>query len=307
MTHVLRAALLGTTAVAVFATSLWLADEPANAQLGAIPPATGNTARGKVDPTPRLADGTVNLGRVPGEKGTWRVPYIQNMAMRVLGPDGQPVAGASCRARSEGISRNSEPLPGSDGFRIPNVLPGTWDVVGQVEGYGSFDLGRHAVAANAQVDLGTHSLPPRGALLVRLKGRGFEPANMELAVEQVEGGANKTAVFQAEAGALRSPALPPGRYRLLARGANFAPILRDVTIPAGSDVAIDLEAEPAGTVAIEFVPEGLDDGVWQDYLKFELRDAGGKVVATGTPETVATSDESYTGRFLKQALRGRAS
>ena len=39
--------------------------------------------------TPRLSDGTVNLGRVPGEKGVWRVPYIQNMAMRVVGPDGQ--------------------------------------------------------------------------------------------------------------------------------------------------------------------------------------------------------------------------
>jgi hypothetical protein len=31
----------------------------------------------------------VNLGRVPGEKGTWNVPYITNMAMRVIGPDGQ--------------------------------------------------------------------------------------------------------------------------------------------------------------------------------------------------------------------------
>ena len=92
MTQVLRTALLGTTAVAVFATSLWLADEPANAQLGAIPPATTNTTgrgRGPVEPAPRLADGIVNLGRVAGEKGTWRVPYITNMAMRVLGPDGQ--------------------------------------------------------------------------------------------------------------------------------------------------------------------------------------------------------------------------
>ena len=35
-------------------------------------------------PTPRLPDGTVNLGRVPGEKGTWSVPYITNMAMRVV-------------------------------------------------------------------------------------------------------------------------------------------------------------------------------------------------------------------------------
>jgi hypothetical protein len=36
-------------------------------------------------PTPRLADGTPNLGRVPGEKGVWNVPYIQNMADRVPG------------------------------------------------------------------------------------------------------------------------------------------------------------------------------------------------------------------------------
>ena len=35
-------------------------------------------------PTPRLADGTVNFGRVPGEKGIWNVPYITNMGMRVV-------------------------------------------------------------------------------------------------------------------------------------------------------------------------------------------------------------------------------
>jgi len=108
VTHVLRAALLGTTAVAVFAASLWLADEPARAQLGAIPPATGTAARGKVDPAPRLADGTVNLGRVPGEKGTWRVPYILNMAMRVLGPDGQllpEIVKAQQAARAGGAGR----------------------------------------------------------------------------------------------------------------------------------------------------------------------------------------------------------
>ena len=37
------------------------------------------------EPTPRLADGTPNLGRVPGEKGVWSVPYIQNMADRATG------------------------------------------------------------------------------------------------------------------------------------------------------------------------------------------------------------------------------
>jgi hypothetical protein len=33
--------------------------------------------------TPQLADGTPNLGRVPGEKGVWGVPWIRNMALRI--------------------------------------------------------------------------------------------------------------------------------------------------------------------------------------------------------------------------------
>src|SRR5215510_7266804 len=38
-------------------------------------------------PAPRLPDGTVNLGRVEGEKGIWNLPYIQNMGdrSRVIG------------------------------------------------------------------------------------------------------------------------------------------------------------------------------------------------------------------------------
>ena len=48
--------------------------------------------RPSVEPAPRLADGTPNLGRVPGEKGVWDVPYIQNMGMRIPGPDGKTAA-----------------------------------------------------------------------------------------------------------------------------------------------------------------------------------------------------------------------
>jgi len=47
------------------------------AQRGAVP----------ADPTPRLADGTPNLGRVPGEQGVWGVPWIRNMALRIDRPD----------------------------------------------------------------------------------------------------------------------------------------------------------------------------------------------------------------------------
>ena len=44
------------------------------AQRGAPPPS---------GPTPRLADGTPNLGRVAGEKGVWNVPWIRNMGLRI--------------------------------------------------------------------------------------------------------------------------------------------------------------------------------------------------------------------------------
>src|SRR5688500_20216423 len=81
---------MGATAAVVFLGTIWMAqsDQPAAAQQGDAPAAQGRGGRGRQAgpalPTPRLADGTVNFGRVPGEKGTWSVPYITNMAMRVV-------------------------------------------------------------------------------------------------------------------------------------------------------------------------------------------------------------------------------
>jgi hypothetical protein len=83
-------------AVVVFASTVWVqAQAPqAPAGAGAAPDGGGRQGGGgggrggraarPQEPTPRLADGTVNFGRVPGEKGTWNVPYITNMAMRVV-------------------------------------------------------------------------------------------------------------------------------------------------------------------------------------------------------------------------------
>ena len=82
----LRTALACATAGAVFSTTLWVTE----AQEGAGAPAAGQAGGGRgrqagpAPPTPRLPDGTVNFGRVPGEKGVWNVPYITNMARRVV-------------------------------------------------------------------------------------------------------------------------------------------------------------------------------------------------------------------------------
>jgi len=56
-------------------------------------------------PAPRMPDGTVNLGRVPGEKGIWQLPYITNMGARniVVGaPPAPPRAEGSGRGRGAG-------------------------------------------------------------------------------------------------------------------------------------------------------------------------------------------------------------
>jgi hypothetical protein len=95
---IIRTALTGAAAAVVFSSTAWIvvaqsrpgeapvlqAQEQAPGRAGG-----GGRAAGPALPTPRLADGTVNLGRVPGEKGVWAVPYITNMAMRVIGSDGQ--------------------------------------------------------------------------------------------------------------------------------------------------------------------------------------------------------------------------
>jgi hypothetical protein len=95
----LRSASFVATAAAVFATTAWVLDAQQGAaapqiqQEGSIAPqAPAGRGRGRnagpVLPTPRFADGTVNFGRVPGEKGIWNLPYITNMGMRVVTPGG---------------------------------------------------------------------------------------------------------------------------------------------------------------------------------------------------------------------------
>jgi len=74
---------------------------------------------GPPEPTPHLADGTVNLGRVAGEKGVWNVPYITNMGERIVAPDGTTVFEtrmAAMRGRGPGGGRGpGAPLGGGEG------------------------------------------------------------------------------------------------------------------------------------------------------------------------------------------------
>jgi hypothetical protein len=125
-----RSRLIGRLALATAAALLsWIVGTSLAAQApgaaAAQAPADG-TGRGASaapsEPTPRLPDGTVNLGRVPGEKGVWAVPYITNMGVRLVGPDGayivQPTAGGGRRGGGGGggaAGGGTQPLGGGEG------------------------------------------------------------------------------------------------------------------------------------------------------------------------------------------------
>src|SRR5438874_7039495 len=79
-------------AIAAIAAVFFTIFVGAGAQQPGAQPSGGGRGRGMSgppQPTPRLPDGTVNLGRVPGEKGVWNVPYITNMGERVVEDDGK--------------------------------------------------------------------------------------------------------------------------------------------------------------------------------------------------------------------------
>ena len=110
--------VLTTAAMVVAAFWAAQAQERGGAPSAAGQPQAAPQARGRGPaepplPAPRLADGTVNLGRVVGEKGVWNVPYITNMGMRVVDDTGKSVVPApegGGRGRAGGA-----PLGGGEG------------------------------------------------------------------------------------------------------------------------------------------------------------------------------------------------
>jgi hypothetical protein len=114
-----RTAVASVAAAALFVamTSTGASPLSAAAQEPGAQAGRGRGGRGPAtpaEPTPRLADGTVNFGRVPGEKGVWNVPYITNMGMRVVGDDGKPLATQPEAGGRRGAAGGA-PLGGGEG------------------------------------------------------------------------------------------------------------------------------------------------------------------------------------------------
>jgi hypothetical protein len=109
--NLVRGALLSSTAAMLFAALLGAGAQ----QPGAQPSGGGRGPSGPPQPTPRLADGTPNLGRVPGEKGVWNVPYITNMGERIIEEDGKTYVEKHPPAFGRARGRGDAPLGGGEG------------------------------------------------------------------------------------------------------------------------------------------------------------------------------------------------
>jgi hypothetical protein len=109
--NLVRGALLSSTAAMLFTALLGVGAQ----QPGAQPSGGGRGPSGPPQPTPRLADGTPNLGRMPGEKGVWNVPYITNMGERIIEEDGKTYVEKHPPTFGRGRGRGDAPLGGGEG------------------------------------------------------------------------------------------------------------------------------------------------------------------------------------------------
>ncbi len=73
------------------------------------------------------------------------------------------------------------------------------------------------------------------------------------------------------------------------------------------DVLHELVDQGNTVVVIEHNLEVIKTADWIVDLGPEGGDAGGHVVAIGTPEEIAANPASYTGHYLKQVLKRRPS
>lgn len=229
--------------------------------------------------------------RAGGGELVWRVPFAAadcgSLQGSVVGTDGDPLQGLRLSATMDGVRR--QVAAGADGsVRWPLLPPGTWSVRGRAEDYGIFHLGTWQVAAGSETRFGELRLPERGRAIVRV--HGGPPDGLRLFLMAADERTRRIRDFTAEAGAFRTPLLPPGRYELVATGAAIAPVRIAVEIAPGADVDVEVRPEPATPVEVAFRPEELAGEPWRDHLTIELRDAAGQVLFDET-RTVEGGDE----------------
>jgi hypothetical protein len=151
--------LIGAVVIMAAGVALWswLAASSAASAAGQAR-TSGEAARGNPAappaPTPRLPDGTPNLGRVPGEKGVWNLPWVRNMADRIVGAAGANVSAASVGTVADATSSDATVRGGARSERHVPFMP--WSAA--VYDYNSANVSKY--------DPEGYCLPPGGPRLM---------------------------------------------------------------------------------------------------------------------------------------------
>jgi hypothetical protein len=195
------------------------------------------------------------------------------IAVRVLSPDRQPVAGAELQVWHEDLQLwRSFVAHGSDGrIEVEDAPPGTSELELRHAEFPWLSLGRRELLAGETLDLGDVVLDQPGRLRARLRGvdagtlrnvRALltNASNRESGVARVE-----------EGGELRSGPLAAGRHTLVLRGDFVRMVKLDVEVHAGVETELDLALErcemrrvvfelPPGAVRPRWLACGARDG-----------------------------------------------
>jgi len=170
---------------------------------------------------------------------------------RIVGPDGQPVAGTQVHAYGPGNETGREQATAADGsFEFEPVPPGTWHVYLPPQLLPGFSIGPRELAANEVWDLGSIQLVAGGTATVQVQGT---PPGTQLDFHIRNRDMRPFGARWLGDGLLRTVALAPGEYYVQFWCDGFARRLVPFTIRAGEDTRVDTQLAPGIRQRLEFV------------------------------------------------------
>jgi hypothetical protein len=210
---------------------------------------------------------------------------------RVVDADGTPVRWAELTAMTVRPGVHGQGLlQRVSRFSVP-MMPGRYAVsVRYADGLG-VDLGEHAVAAGAVVDLGEIRPPELGRFVIRLRGsdgRLHEPTALSVAGH----GGHASDLEVLDDGGRRTPPLGAGRFTIWARGETFAASFQNFELAPGPETIVEMPVQAA--TPVRFVvprPDGFGED-WSVAATWQVRDAAGRPVPVGSPLPLSGGEEA---------------
>jgi hypothetical protein len=214
---------------------------------------------------------------------------------RIVDPDGNPVGGAQIIPALTGFNRCPIELSQapSGAFDLGPYPSGEWHLLVKAIGFADLRVEPRTLAPRETWNLGDLVLLRGGQVVVRVKSE-IDAADRAKDVSLTAAN-GLTEWLRVEDGVARSRQLEPGRYRLLAGGAEFALAAQDVDVQldAVTEVELVLERGVEVRVAIQGAGERVDATI--------ARDDGSTLQDTTVP--AEGGELAWTGRLVPGRYR----